>query len=260
MLLPKEHGVYAQVACPLLVALAVARAAPSSLMLAAVFVSAFLLHEPLLVLLGRRGRREQEEHGRDAWRGLTALGLVVVLCGLGALWRAPAATAWLLVPAVPAAVVLAAVWRGDEKSLVAQAGVALAFSCAAVPVGAAAGTPVAVSGGIAAVFAANFVLGSQAVRVVVLRVKGGGDPRASDRARAVVFVVAAIVAVAAAAVVVAGVPVPALAVLALGVGLATPVRLAWRPPAPSQLRRVGWTLVATSSVVTLLLILAYLGR
>lgn len=260
MLLPKEHGAYAQLVFPLIAALAVTGPRASSVLLAVAIVAGFVLHEPLLVVLGKRGRRAQEEHGATAWRWLGGLAGVLVVAGRLALVRMPGRAPWLLLlPAMPAAVVFVSAWRGTEKQWTAQVGVALAFSLTVVPICAAAGVPLAVSGAIAAVYAVNFVLGSLAVRAVVVRVRGGGDPRASAAARRAVFTVALAAASTGAWFAVAGGALPLPAILALLTGIALPVQLACFPPAPSQLRRVGWTLVATSAAVTTLLVASYRG-
>ncbi len=260
MLLPKEHGVYAQMACPLITALSVTGLRASSVLLAVAIVAGFVLHEPLLVVLGKRGRPAQQKYGVRAWRWLIGLACAFVVAGGLAFVGMPGRTPWwLLLPAVPAGVVFVSAWRGTERQWVAQIGVALAFSLTVVPICASAGVPLAVSGAIAAVFAVTFVLGSLAVRVVVLRVRGGGDQKASPAARRSVFAVAFAATMATAGFVVAGGVLPLPATLALVTGIGLPVQLAYFPPATSQLRRVGWTLVASSTVVTALLIAGYRG-
>jgi hypothetical protein len=260
MLLPKEHGAYAQAIFPLVAGLAVTGLRWSSVLLTVAIGAGFVSHEPLLVALGRRGRREREEQGSAARRWLAGLTSVLVIAGCLALVRMPGRTPWLvLLPIVPAAVVLVCAWRGTEKQWVAQVGVALAFSLTVVPICAAAGVPVAAYSAIAAVYAVNFILGSLAVRVVVLRVRGGGNPGAVDLARRTVLGVAIAAATAGAVFLAVGGTAPLSAVLAFLTGIALPVLLASFPPAPSQLRRVGWTLVGASATVTMLLIAGYRG-
>jgi hypothetical protein len=67
-MLPKEHGAYGQMAMPLVTSLVVAGASAPGLLLATAVVIAFLMHEPLVVLLGRRGGRAKREAGGRAGR------------------------------------------------------------------------------------------------------------------------------------------------------------------------------------------------
>jgi len=91
-LLPQEHGAYGQLAMPLLTGLALGRPTPAGLTLAAAAVLGFVAHEPLLVALGRRGRRALDEDGGRARRLLVRLGtLSLVLGAVGVALSPPAA-------------------------------------------------------------------------------------------------------------------------------------------------------------------------
>src|SRR5512137_832178 len=83
-LLPHEHGAYGQIAMPLLCAWMLGRPGAASLLLGAGAFAGFLSYEPLLVAVGRRGRRAREEHGPRA-RRLAAgiLAVAVALAGAG---------------------------------------------------------------------------------------------------------------------------------------------------------------------------------
>jgi hypothetical protein len=71
---PREHGAYAQLGAPLLCALLVRAPTLPAILLASGAVFAFLANEPLLVLLGHRGRRMlATESGRARVR-LTCVG------------------------------------------------------------------------------------------------------------------------------------------------------------------------------------------
>ena len=61
---PREHGAYAQLAAPLLTALVIVRPTVAAALLALAACIAFLANEPLLVVLGHRGKRMREQDGR----------------------------------------------------------------------------------------------------------------------------------------------------------------------------------------------------
>jgi hypothetical protein len=109
---------------------------------------------------------------------------------------------------------------------------------------------------IAAAFIANFVLATLGVRVIILRVRAGGNLPAASATRNAVFTLAAIVAAAGVAALVAHVA-PVLAVAALFPGLVSGVIVAWQAPPPSQLRIVGWRLVGMSTLIALMLIVSF---
>jgi len=71
---PKEHGAYGQLVFPLATAFAIAGATAPALLTAIAVTAAFLAHEPLIVLLGRRGVRARRDHFRRAAIWLTASG------------------------------------------------------------------------------------------------------------------------------------------------------------------------------------------
>ena len=241
-------------AVPLLTAFAVAGASRASLLIGLAEVAGFLAHEPLLVLLGRRGVRARREDGRRAgwWFGASAA--TTVAAGLVALWQVPPGMRWsILLPLVPALVLGAAVSAKDEKTTRGELAAALAFSLAAVPVCLAAGAPVSTALAVGITFAVVFVADTLAVRSIVLAVRGGGDPRAARSARIAVLVLTVAAAVGLA---VAGLRavLPWATLGAAAPGLAAAAWLAMLPPRPTQLRAVGWTLVGTSVIAALVLI------
>jgi peptidoglycan/LPS O-acetylase OafA/YrhL len=183
LLLPREHGAYGQVAFPLATALIVAHAQPSSVLMATSVFAMFLAHEPLLVLLGHRGRREQTDRGTSAGWWLVGSLIAATATGILAIDRTPAALRWTyLIPTLPALWVFAAIVRRREKTISSETSVAIAFSAVALPVCAGAGNTVA-GATIAAAFAVLFVLGTLFVRLVVFR--PGGNRDASRRLRLV---------------------------------------------------------------------------
>lgn len=102
---PKEHGAYGQLGVPLLAALLLARPSWASLFFALSSVFLFLLHEPLLVVLGQRGKRAINEVGERAWRLIWQFGITAAVLGLAAMVLAPE-TLWASAIAVLMAVVI----------------------------------------------------------------------------------------------------------------------------------------------------------
>jgi hypothetical protein len=92
---------------------------------------AFIAHEPLLVLLGQRGRRVAEEEGPRARRWLAATGGLAAVTGALGIALAPAAARLALaLPAALAVVVALLVWRRLEKTTLGEVFVAAALASA----------------------------------------------------------------------------------------------------------------------------------
>jgi len=255
LVFPKEHGAYGQVAFPVLTSLIVVGPAYSSLCLATAVIALFLAHEPLLVLLGHRGPRARATQAQRAWWWLTGMLMLATAGALLALDAMAPGLRWtFLVPALPAAGVACAAIGGREKSSLGESGAALAFAAAALPMCAGAGRP-ATGAAIALAFALLFVLATLAVRVIILRTRGGGNPRAVRRTRAAAAATAgtgALIALAAASDGIVGWG----AVAAIVPGVVVVSALAAFPPPPARLKRVGWSLVAISALTSVLLIVA----
>lgn len=253
-MLPKEHGAYGQIAFPVVTALAVVGVSSAGLLCAATIAAGFLAHEPCAVLLGLRGRRAKRQlRGRAlAWFGCClAIGVVT---GLAALFTIQPAARWSLAVPLAAAVPLTiATIRGREKSWYGEVAAALAFAGAAVPISMAAGAAATTAAAVAIPFALLFVASTLAVRVVIVRVRGGGDPRAAMATRSAVFVFA--VASTAALVVLTATDFLAASLLASSApGLLIATGIALRPPDASRLRTIGWSLVAVSFVTAALVV------
>ena len=257
-LLPKEHGAYGQVGFPLVTVLLIgATSAPAQLLVLTV-VTLFLAHEPLLIAMGRRGPRVRRELGAPAMSWLAALCTVAAAASAAALRQFSYADWWtLLVPALPAAAVLVAIRRGAEKTGVAEICASCAFAGAAFPVGAAGGVRLIDAAAVSVVFAVNFVLATLAVRALIVRVRGGGDPPAAAGLRRAALVTA-LVALMAIGIACYGRVFPTTAFIATVPGLGAVTRLTLYPPPVSRLRSVGWMLIG-STVVTSAVIVAGLG-
>ena len=255
-LLPKEHGAYGQISFPLVAAFIVGGVSASGLLIAAATVVGFLAHEPALVLLGMRGSRAKRDLRDRATRWLVACLVIGAAAAVAGVLALDAAVRWALaVPAVPAVVLAVATIRGREKSWYGETAAAVAFSGVAVPVTMAAGAATSTALSVAIPFALLFVASTLAVRVVILRVRRGGDPRASALTRRAALSLA-LAGGAGVAVMSAMDVVAASAVAAAAPGLLTAAFIALRPPAPANLRPLGWMLVAVSLLTTAIIVTA----
>jgi hypothetical protein len=251
---PKEHGAYGQMAFPLVTALCVAGVSAGGALAAIAVLAGFFAHEPAAVVLGLRGPRDQHQLGPSAAKWLFALFVGGAIAGIGAIWTAEPAARWsLAVPALPALVLALAMLRHREKSWYGEVSAALAFSGTAVPVTMAAGGTFETAAMVAIPFALLFVTTTLAVRVVILSVRGGGNPHAAAVTRratiglsagaAALLALASLKGLLSSWILIAAVP-----------GLVTAAAIALRPPPPVRLRRVGWTLVAVSVITAALVV------
>jgi hypothetical protein len=206
------------------------------------------------VLVGSRGTCARRERRREAVLWLGACLVIGAAAGAWAWLSLASAARWaLLVPLVPALLLAVATWRGREKSAGGEVAAAVAFSGAAVPVALAAGAPVQTAVAVAIPFALLFVTTTMAVRVVILRVRRGGDLKAARATRRAALALAASAMVALGALTATRV-LPSPALLAAVPGLLTAMVVAVNPPAPAHLRTLGWTLVAVSVLTAVLVV------
>ena len=252
-MLPREHGAYSQMALPLVTSLVVARPSLPAVLLAFAVVCGFLAHEPLVLLLGRRGVRARYATGSRApvWFATTFISMLAA--GAAAFWLTPVTVRWsFALPLVPAASAGVAALIGQEKRASTQVAVALAFALAALPICLSAGVAGEIAASIALVFASAYVTGVLCVRVIVLGKRGGGNPTASRATWFVLVVVAVASAMGIGIAVVRG-WLPGATLVAATPGLATAVALATRSPRP-PVKAVGWSLALTSAAAALILI------
>jgi hypothetical protein len=248
-MLPHEHGAWGQLAMPLLTALAIGRPGLAPTALAAGVVLAFIAHEPLLVLLGQRGRRVAEEEGPRARRWLLATGGLAAASGLLGIALAPAAARLALaLPVALAAVVALLVWRRLEKTTLGEIVVAAALASAgwAVALAGHASAEAALTAALAWIIA--FAAATLGVRVILARArsKGARDP---GKLHAVLAAGLAGVAVALSA---AGLP-AALAWATLPTALLSIVICLARF-SPKRLKPLGWAIVGSSAVTLVILV------
>ncbi len=238
-LAPKEHGAYAQLALPLVTALAGGSPRASSLLLVVTTSAVFAAHEPVLVLLGRRGARARTTDGPRAARMLRVLLALAIATGAAGLVLGGAEVALACVaPAVLGAAVAWLVREDAEKTAGGELLAAAALSSTALPVAIAAGwsSPTAFAAWAAWVLA--FAAATSGVRSVIAHRKQGSG----TLARLASVGVAPVIAVA---LVAAGVLPRWSAITAAPVFVASLV-LACVPPHPRALQRIGWMIVVAS--------------
>ena len=109
--------------------------------------------------------------------------------------------------------------------------------------------------GLAIPFALLFITTTLAVRVVILRVRGGGNPSAAAATRRVTFAISAAAFVLIGLLTLARGLQPAV-IMAAAPGLLTAAFIAARPPAPNHLRSLGWSLVGVSTLTAAIVVAA----
>jgi hypothetical protein len=251
---PKEHGAYGQLAFPVVTALSIAGTSIAGLFLSAAVVAGFLAHEPAAIVLGLRGPRAKRELGPHARLWLSGCLALVLGTGIAAAIAIDREARWsLAVPLIPAAVLLAAMIRGREKSGAGETAAALTFASVAIPLMLAAGATFEVASIVGTAFALLFITMTLSVRVVILRVKGGGDPVAASTARRAALAISLGALAVLAVMTTVEWLAPAL-LFSAAPGLLTAAFVAARPPAATRLRQLGWSLVAVSTLTAVLLV------
>ena len=251
---PKEHGAYGQLAFPLVTGFAVAGVNGAALLIAVAAVAGFLSHEPLLIVLGHRGSRPQRVQHRKAILWLIATGLLAAMTGIAAVLQTRSSARWIFaLPLIPAIVYGIALKNHAEKTTVGEVVAAFAFSLIAVPLCVAAGASIGAGLAVGLSFAALSAASTLGVRVVILRVRAGGDPHAVTTTRwllagVVISMMTALLLLASWA------RLPWITLAAIVPGLLVSLVLGFRPPSPVRLRSVGWTLLSTSAIAMVLLV------
>jgi hypothetical protein len=252
--LPKEHGAYGQVALPLVTAFGVAGPSTAGVLLYVAVVAGFLAHEPAAILLGQRGARVRRELDASARRWLFTWLAIAVTTGLAAVIRLEPAVRWsVAVPAIPGVLLIMAMVTGREKSWYGESSAALTFAGVSVPVTMAAGASLPVALAVAIPFALLFTTTTLAVRVVILRVRGGGQPHAAAATRRATLVTSAM-SIAVMGILIVAAWLRWSVLIASIPGLVTAAVIAARPPAPARLRYLGWLLVAISVLTGIIVV------
>jgi hypothetical protein len=251
ILLPREHGAYAELGFPLLSSLTVARPTVVSAAMAAAAILLFLAHEPFAVVSGVRGRRVRDQSGRQAWWAFAVLAGTGVSVGVTGLFLADHAVR--LATLVPLGLALALspwVILHRQKSLPAEILVVGIFATLVLPLGRAGGMSWELAATVATVWFMSFIPGTITVHALKLHHKRHTGAAAMRTGGAGTALAVGGVAVAAAVTDVA----PALAAVAVLPPAGAAMILSIRPVHPRNLKRVGWTLVGTSTLTWICLL------
>ena len=250
-LLPREHGAYAQISFPLLTALALGTPRLAAILLVAASVAVFLAHEPILVLVGGRGGRAMRDSGKRARQRATLLLAAAFVTGVTGLWlAAPAARLSALIPLGCAIALTPLILSRREKTTVGELLVALGLSSTMIPVAIAAGVSLRSSLAAAGIWATVFALGTITVRAII-----AGAKRGVERPRSVGIAPLLSAAVTLTALLLAfSDAVPTLAALAVVPTALVALLFSLLGVHPRNLRRMGWSLVASNIAVLAALI------
>jgi len=250
-LLPREHGAYAGIAFPLITALSLGAPTAVQLLWIAGCVAVFLAHEPLLIIVGERGRRSHTALGARARR--TAYGLValaVATGGLGWWLAAPTARAALILPLALGALLLRLILIHRERSLPGELLACVTLSSVVIPIALAGGVSLQAAIIAGAVWCAVSALATLTVRATIARAKRTANHRRLGHAT-MAFSAAALLAsflLARANVL------PVLAAAAILPFVLLAVAFSLIHVHPRNLRAMGWSLVG-SNVITLIALL-----
>jgi hypothetical protein len=251
-LLPREHGAYAQLAFPLLTALALTTPAAATLLLALAAIAAFLAHEPLLILVGQRGPRAKRELGATARVRLGALTAAALVTGGAGLWLAPtSARLAALISAALGLGLLALALTDREKTPLGEIWVAGAFASLTALLGLAGGATLETAAIAAGVWWVCFVVAVLAVQGSLSRTRPG--KAFAGPAAVALSLAAGLIAIGLALRVPGALPALAVLPVALVSGFWGALR-----PHPRALRKVGWSMVAAQ--LSTFALLVGLGR
>jgi hypothetical protein len=245
---PREHGAYAQLGAPLVASLALRTPTVAAVSIALGAVLAFLAHEPLLVVLGHRGKRMRDEAGPRARRWLIALGGAAAASGGAGLVLAPSdARIAALILVAPVAAMLVLAWHRREHTFGGELVGAATLTGAGAPVACASGVGLGVALVVWAAWTIGFATSVVAVHRVLARHR---RPATWIDALAASGLLALLVGLSAAAITVDRIwaaPLPLAAV-------ATVVVIG--PPPATRLRTVGVILTIAALISTGLLLAA----
>jgi len=238
---PREHGAWFQLGLPMVTALCLAVPTLPAIAFACAGVAAFLLHEPLMVGLGRRGGRVTEALGPSARRRafvLAALGCLAVAFAFAT--ASPVARLAAVCAGALAAVVGGLTWSGRDKTVAGEQWIGATFALGSVPVATASGVRLATALAIAVAWGGAFSCANLAVHGVIGRVKGRRWARPAAGAAGVAALIAS-----GGATLLPSVPV---VFTALAPSAAVTLAITIAPVHPRKLRTVGWTLAATHAL------------
>jgi hypothetical protein len=253
LLLPREHGAYAEIAFPVLTGLTLGHPTAVSICLAVSATAFFVLYEPLAVLTGVRGRRVKEQWGGQAKERVPLLAILGIVAGTVALTSADAELRLAaLAPLGAGGALLPAFLSGKLKTLATEILVIAALSGVVLPMAISNGVAWPLAWAASAVWFVTFLLGTLAVHAIKARTgKKLG-------ARWTVVVTPALSAIVAVFGLIAALSnwLPLTVSLAFSVSGVVGAVLSMIPVHPRHMKRVGWTLVSSNFVTWWLLLAA----
>jgi hypothetical protein len=238
-LLPREHGAYVQLLAPLTLALALSNGGAVAILLTLAAILAFVANEPLLVLLGHRGKRLREQASSRAVGMLAILAPLVVVIGVVALVLATASTRLVAVlVGLPAALLVGLGVAKKQRSLFGEAVAVIALTGAAAPVAVAGGTSVPDALALWGAWALGFGCSTIVVHRVIER--GKGRRGLADVALAFLFLCIACAAwIATRKLYAFHVALPLTSAAAI---------VSWISPRPAKLRAIGFAMLGASLI------------
>jgi hypothetical protein len=242
VLLPHEHGTYAEIVFPLATALALGAPGQAAWGLTLAATGGYLAHEAFVVLLGLRGSRARREQARAAWRSLGVFGAVA---GTGLALALPQLTPLtsqgLALAAGLSGVAVVAAWAGFERTLGGEALAATALPAWSVPVALAGGVSAPAALTAWGVWTLVYVASTCAVQVVIARTRRQRRPAAVAGA-----LVLSIGAPSSAALAGAVGMLPSGTAVALLPACVSALIVTLFPVSARRLRDIGWALIVVS--------------
>jgi hypothetical protein len=244
---PKEHGAYVQLALPLLAAWLLGAPRLDAFLLGVAAFVAFVAHEPLMLMTGRRGERKRDATRGRAERRLVWLAAVAAALGGFAFGlTVPVARVAIAGPACLGAIAVLLAATGRERSLLGEVWVTASLTSVSLPVALASGLGLERSITMVLVWAAGFAVATVAARGVLFQKKDRG------RGLRLAIVWAVLLAVACLALTAFGIVDPWIALAPLPFAAAATL-IAMRPPSPKRMHALGFALVAAGLLSLLLL-------
>jgi hypothetical protein len=241
-LTPKEHGAYAILAIPMIAALAVGGTSQAGWCIVLAAVAGFFAHEPLLIILGHRGRRVYHANPRAKPLLAVLLGVMLISSGVAFAWSGFAGRVAVVACLLAAGIIFSIALLGKHRTLAGQlCGVAgLSAPC----------LPILLAGGVdvwpAVEFWLTWLIGFSCTTVAVRGVIAVQKCQPTDLMWIVLIALSLLVAI------------NALGPLDLALATLPMIAISWylmlRPPPTKYLKRVGWSLVAGTAVTALLVI------
>ncbi len=253
LLLPREHGAYAEVVFPVLTGLTLGSTSPAAICFAIAAVAFFLAHEPIAVIMGRRGGRAMVAWGGKARGRIVSLASLGTTCGIAAMvFASREGRLAALAPLVGGAILLPAFLSGRLKTLAAEILVIAALSSMVLPMAVSNGVERPMAWTAAGVWFVVFSLGTLGVHVIKAKAK-----KTTDGGWTIVVTPLLGTATVLASLWTAGTgALPLPVALALVLGGAAAIGFSVIPIHPRRLKTVGWTLVTANVATWVLLLLA----